>query len=59
MSHGGPTMRAVPRMLNFPHVDDELLHLADTQGCADHDLNIKVTGTDVRTLEPLFIKAKS
>lgn len=38
MSHGGSAMRTVPRVLNLPHVNQELLHLSDTQSCTNHHL---------------------
>lgn len=38
MSHSGPAVRTVPWVLNLPHVKQELLHLTDTQGRANHHL---------------------
>lgn len=43
MPHGGSAMGTVPRVLNLPHVDQELPHLADTQGSADHHLWISMS----------------
>lgn len=42
MSHGGPPVRTVPRVVNLPHVDQELLHLSYIQGSADHHLKMDV-----------------
>lgn len=41
--HGGPAVGTVPWVLNLPHVDQELPHLADTQGSADHHLWISTS----------------
>lgn len=38
VSHGGSAVRTVPRVLNLPHVNQELLHLSGTQSCTDHHL---------------------
>lgn len=45
MSHGGPAVRTVPWMLNLPHVNQELPHLADTESCANHHLEMDVSKT--------------
>lgn len=42
VSHGGSAMRTVPRVLNLPHVNQELLHLSDTQSCTNHHLQTEV-----------------
>lgn len=38
VSHGGSAMRTVPRLLNLPHVTQELPHLSGTQSCPNHHL---------------------
>lgn len=38
MPHGGPAVGTVPWVLNLPHVDQELPHLADTECGANHHL---------------------
>lgn len=43
MPHGRPAVGAVPWVLNLPHVDQELPHLADTQSGADHHLWISMS----------------
>lgn len=38
MSHGGPAVRTVPRLLYLAHVNHQFLHFAGVQGRADHHL---------------------
>ncbi len=45
MSHGGSAVRTVPRVLDLPHVNQELLHLSDTQSSADHHLKMDTNKT--------------
>lgn len=41
VSHSGSAVRTVPRVLNLPHVNQELLHLSATQSRTDHHLRHK------------------
>ena len=43
MSHGGPAMRTIPRMLNLTHMTDNLLHLGLIQCCSNHDRHTACT----------------